>query len=354
MSDHLTAEQIEQLVTRRLAPAMLPVAARHLSVCEACRAHVNRAHQTSARVASLVASLESEADADAPSVGPGLFASLRWAWGWRPLAAAGAFALLLMLLLAGGIGLRRSEPLMQEAAQEAVSPLAAASPAPDFSVALDDHGARVGLDQRGDPTGLPDLSPELARAVRLALVRRQIETPPALAALTADSITLMGEPNAPAAVRLLEPVGVILQDSRPVFRWEPIEGAERYIVSVLDADFNAVATSEPLTQPSWRPERALPRGKRYVWQVTAQVGARQISSASASMPESRFHVLSRSKQEALARRLDQYAQSSLLRGLLYAQAGLFADAEREFRRLAQENPDSPLAQALLREVRSRR
>ncbi|MFN0083910.1 MAG: hypothetical protein ACKVX9_00845 [Blastocatellia bacterium] len=352
MSDHLTTEQIERLVARRLEPAKLPSAARHLSGCEDCRALVNRMHRTPARIASLASHLESEDAAAGRLAARRPFDAWKAALAWRPLAISFALAL---LLLAAGIGLHRSLRRARRAPAVAAlpSPFAAASPAPAFSVALDDHGLRVGLDRDGNPEGLPEIPADLARAVRLALARRQVEKAPALNALARDSITLMGETNASVTVRLLEPVGVVLRDARPLFRWEPIEGAESYVVSVLDADFTPVAVSGPLTRASWRPVRALPLGRDYVWQVTALVGERQLSSASASAPESRFNILGRAQRDALDRRLAEYEQSSLLRGLLYARAGLLADAEREFRLLQRENPESPVVPALLRQLRPR-
>ncbi len=339
MSDHLTEDQIEGLLARRLAPDAMLAAGRHLSECALCRGQVRRRHDTSARIASLDIAAE---------VAPGRRAWWVNLWSWRPLTAALAA---MLLLFAGAIALRRDDASAPLVATSSYAPTTS-TPVPEPAVVLDDGGLRLGLDREGNLIGFPALPEDLSRDVRLALAEGRLETPPFLKTLRPESITLMGEAAA-APLRLLAPVGVVLRDDCPVFRWAPIAGASQYVVTVLDLDFNPVATSEPLAEAVWRPDRALPRGSAYAWQVTARIGDEERSSASAATPESRFHILSAADDETLARRLAAAGDSSLLRGLGYAHAGLLADAEREFRRLARENPQSPLANTLLRELSRR-
>jgi hypothetical protein len=55
------------------------------------------------------------------------------------------------------------------------------------------------------------------------------------------------------------------------------------------------------------------------------------------------------------RRLEEAApESHLARGVLYARAGLVAEAEAEFRKLVTLNPRSPVARKLLRSVATAR
>jgi hypothetical protein len=56
----------------------------------------------------------------------------------------------------------------------------------------------------------------------------------------------------------------------------------------------------------------------------------------------------------LAEAKNASAGSHLTIGLLYAQAGLLDDAERELQALLRANPQSTLAQKLLRSVRAKR
>jgi predicted Zn-dependent protease len=52
--------------------------------------------------------------------------------------------------------------------------------------------------------------------------------------------------------------------------------------------------------------------------------------------------------------LEQLPPSHLARAVLYAQAGAVDDAERELAALAERNPESPLVDALLTDLRSAR
>jgi Tfp pilus assembly protein PilF len=60
------------------------------------------------------------------------------------------------------------------------------------------------------------------------------------------------------------------------------------------------------------------------------------------------------KADELAKAKNAGADSHLTLGVLYAQAGLLDDAEHELRALLRANPQSALAQKLLRSVRAKR
>jgi hypothetical protein len=79
----------------------------------------------------------------------------------------------------------------------------------------------------------------------------------------------------------------------------------------------------------------------------------EIKSPVQPAPEARFKVLERMKEDELKRAESSYANSHLVLGTLYAQAGLLNDAEREFRALLAANHKSTVAQKLLRDVRAR-
>ena len=121
---------------------------------------------------------------------------------------------------------------------------------------------------------------------------------------------------------------------------------------MLDADFNTVATSPPLEGTTWTPPRALERGRVYSWQVTAVKDGKEIISPSAPAPEARFKVLEKAKADELMGVERAAAGSHLVRGTLYARAGLLDDAERELRALVAANPKSPAARKLLQSLQA--
>jgi hypothetical protein len=65
-------------------------------------------------------------------------------------------------------------------------------------------------------------------------------------------------------------------------------------------------------------------------------------------------VLEQAKANELARAKRLFGTSHLTLGLLYADAGLLSEAEREFRLLRAANPNSELARNLLRQVQALR
>jgi hypothetical protein len=88
--------------------------------------------------------------------------------------------------------------------------------------------------------------------------------------------------------------------------------------------------------------------------VTAVKDGQEVISPAAPAPEARFKVLGAATMKELERLEAAHPDSHLVRGVLYAQAGLLDDAEREFRALLEANPQSPTAQKLLQSVEALR
>jgi hypothetical protein len=65
-------------------------------------------------------------------------------------------------------------------------------------------------------------------------------------------------------------------------------------------------------------------------------------------------VLEQAKIEEIANARRAYAKSHLVLGLLYANAGLLDDAEREFNALVKANPQSTVPRKLLGSVKAAR
>jgi anti-sigma factor RsiW len=219
-------------------------------------------------------------------------------------------------------------------------------------VALNDGGRRLTLDSQGHIEGLDNLSPSEQRAVREALLRGSVEASSELAGLGARADgTLMGAPgNSSPSFVLRGPVGVVVRTETPTFRWNALPGATEYTVKVFDSGFNKVMTSGPVSKTEWTAPRPLPRDGVYAWQVTALVEGKEIQAPLPPAPEARFRVLGRAQEEGLKRAEKLYARSHLTLGVLYSRAGLLDEAEKEFRALLAANPNSQVAQKLLRNI----
>lgn len=218
---------------------------------------------------------------------------------------------------------------------------------------LNDGGGRVTFNKSGDLTGLGNISDQTQQSIKEVLQAQNIKRPEALAEVTGGDGTLRGATRKPSPLSLISPERTILTQDRPTFRWEPHEGATSYRVHVVDSNNHEVAKSSelPSTMTQWTPPVTLRRGIVYTWVVTAMVRGEEIMSPAASEPEMRFKVLEAEKLSEL-NRLKETSSSHLALGIWYARAGIFQEAEREFQLLVNNNPHSPLALKLLRDVQS--
>lgn len=445
MAKHLTAQQVELLIARGLAPTDLLAATRHLASCAACRRQISEAYQTSGRLPILQAELQAEsrlshlgyaelagyADgllndesrqvvddhlavcancateaqelialrdsltaheavlAHSPTVWEKLVARWHWAEQWKPgmgklgmgklrLTAGMAAALLFAAVTVSWLAWRSGQapgqetvssppPAITTQSSRISSPGAGAPPAlrvpvqppplssPAIVAALSDGTGQVTLDEHGNLSGLPALTPADEQLIKQALAQQQVPRAEALGGLTSRASKLMSRQREGIAFALLSPLSTVIETDRPTFRWQPLGGAESYTVTVLDENFNVLITSEPLRGTSWIISRPLPRGARYLWQVTARTNTgQQITSPSTPAPEARFQVLGQAQAKEFRQAAPTYKQSHLLLGLRYAQAGLLEDAEREFQALLNANPRSPIAKNLLQHVQALR
>jgi predicted Zn-dependent protease len=148
-------------------------------------------------------------------------------------------------------------------------------------------------------------------------------------------------------------LGVVDTD-RPIFRWRSLIGATAYTVHVFDANFRKVVDSTSQLETEWRVSQPLERGRIYSWQVVAIKEGKELLSPTPPAPEAKFKVLEQAPADELARARRDNANSHLVLGTLYAQAGLLDEAEAEFKALASANPNSEVIQKLLKTVRAAR
>jgi hypothetical protein len=225
------------------------------------------------------------------------------------------------------------------------------TPPPGFALELLDGDRRVSLDGQGRAAGLEGLPAKWRRAVESALLARRVDRPATLEALGAQTETLLGSPNEDDRLNIIGPTGTVIESDRPSFRWRALRGEWSYTVTVFDSNYNRVAQSDRLSTTEWSPSQSLQRGATYVWKVTAMRDGEEIVAPAPPVPEARFRVLEQASAVELARARRLYPESHLMLGVLYARAGMAAEAEREFQALVESNPNSSVARSLLRSVR---
>src|SRR5262245_17126197 len=224
------------------------------------------------------------------------------------------------------------------------------SPTPEIAsslVKLNDGGASLTLDARGRLTGVDQWPSEYRRMAEDALSNQRAPRSPLLAGFSRPGSSLMGGDEDRRRFAVIEPLSKVLLTDRPAFKWTRLGDAESYVVEVYDTRFNLVTSSPSLTDVNWTSPQ-LARGKVYSWQVKAIRAGQEFSIAPRpTAPQAKFTILGRAAAAEIARARRDYASSHLLLGLLYARAGLLAEAEQEFRALQEANPDSAAPRKLM-------
>lgn len=216
---------------------------------------------------------------------------------------------------------------------------------------LNDGGQQIVLNKDGEVKGVEQLPARVQQSIKTLLVTQRIERPSQLAELNGKQGTLLGSASDGLPFQLVSPLGKVLPGSRPTFRWRALEGAESYTVSITDTSLNVVASSAPLTALQWTPPAGLKAGV-YSWQVTALKEGQRVTSPVMPAPQAKFRVLEADKLQELERARRAFSNSHLALGVMYTQAGLLDEAEREFQLLLRANPQSALARKLLAQVRA--
>jgi anti-sigma factor RsiW len=132
---------------------------------------------------------------------------------------------------------------------------------------------------------------------------------------------------------LLSPAGVVVATARPRFRWAAADGHAKYVVAIFDGS-SEVATSEALTATEWTPPADLPPERTLAWQVDVTSGAKHFIMPAPPAPPALFRIASAADRAQIDAARSQYPNDHLLHAVLYARAGLAAEAGGALQRSA--------------------
>ncbi len=369
--DHVDFHLLVGLADETLDQDTQEIISIHLKTCEMCREDVRSF--LAFRRASAGEINVSYARPDYESIQNPLPAASRWrGLLTRPSYALAAVVLLVLGVLVGVIALnKRSRPLEASKNDQAntgaerhadVSPsrspdtVSTPSSADDSAqvAKLKDGGGEVTIDKSGRVTGIDNVSETSRQYIARAALSEQIQPADVLRRLSGQQSGLRGDGNNAKAFKLFYPSRRVVTEDKPTFKWESLSGVTSYRVYVLDANGDQVTQSEelPATQTQWKPPSPLRRGQIFSWVVTALIDGKEIVSPSASAPEVKFAILSGNDLNELNQL--KKSDSHFALGIFYARVGLVTEAEREFQKLIQLNPQSELPRKLLQSVRSGR
>lgn len=145
------------------------------------------------------------------------------------------------------------------------------------------------------------------------------------------------------------PVSTAVLSDRPEFTWQSSRVATAYQVSIADAD-GTVAVSPVLDTTYWTPDQPLPRGVLLRWQVTSIRNDTKLQTVPAG--GARFRVLDADRSRQIEDAEKTYADQPAVLGVIFAQAGMLDDAERDFAQALAYAPSDAAVSSLLAEVKS--
>ena len=371
---HLSAEQIEAYVNRKAGEVDAEIIESHLEDCPACAAGLRDLKAFDVQPTKIPAGDLAGGSANAwKRVKRSWQSPARWNPVYAVLLAALSLSLVTTILLGNrvkGLSAKVSElEQVNEALHEQVASLSelkdefdrskesqerSVSQPEEISVALYDDGKFVMLDQRGNLVGLTPLPARYEQLVKTMLTAGSPSIPSNIAELVGKRETIMGASSGERTLQLLSPLATAVRDDLPTFRWAPLTGAGAYSVDIFDSDSNKVAGSVQTHLTEWTPLSPLKRGRIYSWEVTAIKDGKEIISPAPPAPPAKFKVLDQESLDELRVAKRRYAKSHLVLGAICAQAGLFDEAEHEFKALLSANPNSAIAGKLSRSIQSLR
>ncbi len=314
--DHLAYEQLEAYVDGKMSSADRNNAQAHLEICRICSEELRDLHTFKIELA-------------ASDTTHGWLARLLAPWLTRRRVAF-ALAMAAVIVLAVEVGKRQLAP---------------------------PHGVPPSGTAESNSTGtetllaFKSLSAEEQTAILAVISQQSIKTPAVLAGLRGPKGTLLRGTSEGARFEVLQPLGEVVLDVRPLFRWQRLAGAISYSVSIYDMNLNHVMSSRALGATQWSPDQPLQRGRIYLWQVSAKLSnGESVSSPRPPSPEARFRVLDQTKADELLQFQAAHPASHLALGILYAEAGLLEQGEHELGQLPKNDPDYDLAQKLLKSI----
>jgi hypothetical protein len=220
----------------------------------------------------------------------------------------------------------------------------AQSPAAPTAVALQTRDTHL-TEELG---ALPD---DLKAAVSAAIQHGQVPIPAEVRRFHDRVATAVGPLDGTTGFALLGPFGEATSDTRPEFRWQPLAEAIGYTVVIVDTGLHPVEHSPALRATVWRPHRPLPRGRTYLWQVTATLhGGSKVVASSPAPSDTLLPVISLKLADEIAHFQQSHEEAHLVLGVLYAQAGILTEGANELNKVPPGDPSFNVARRLLQSL----
>jgi len=332
---HLTYDELEAYLEGRLSSARLEHCRTHLDSCEACRAEFEDVRTFKTDLAGFSRSEPDRRELKRGRRRRGL-----------TLPQAAAAATIIVAAISAVLWWKWDRPRANKTSV-AVTVTHSHAPAPTAGIQTQTQTQTHDTLLADEIAALPaDVRPAVSEAIQ----HGKLQLPTDLSQVRAHAHTLLGAPEANTKFALLGPFGEAISETRPEFRWQPLAGAIRYSVAIVNAGLHPVQHSPALHTTSWRPRRPLRRGQTYLWQVTASL--RGGSKVVASAPEALLRIIPHKLADELAQFRQRHEEAHLVLGALYAQAGMLTESAEELRKVPPSDSSYSTARTLLESLPS--
>lgn len=350
---HLEGEELAGYVEGRLDELDFECASLHLQECSPCMEKVSAAFERTLEHPRS----KKRARSKPSSFWSGHLSSFQSTSLPHLRLAAAAVLLFALALIAWAVLQPKSEKSQLAGAQppEKVSPDPSQQPTMPVQPA---PGAGNDTDHKTDGAAPAQMTTNPQKngdrhqdGIERALIAKNLALPPAIEMLDrTPAIAVRGNRASIQSFTIVRPFTTLINNDRPTFCWTALNGATSYTVSVYDPDLHLVKTSEPLRETQWMLPDRLKSGIVYTWMVTALKDGQEII-APASPARAEFKILGKPDLRKLNRLLGR-TTSHAARGVLYAEAGLLDEAEKEFQTHLELRPADERVRALLQIVKS--
>jgi len=330
--EHLSYEQLEAFVDEKSTPSEMQFVPLHVAACRQCAGELRDLRTFKSELSrSPTLGAKSKKGWWAPRLAP-MFTA-------RPIFMAALSAAVVILVVLGmKTVLSFRSPNTPETANS-------------HSSNLNSSALQHSQESLSVPATVLALTADEQKQVLQAWAQLETMVPTSVSEVQGTRQTLLGKSNLAPTLEVVQPVGEVVREVRPLLRWKPMSRAINYSVAIFDARLNPVQKSGKLQDVEWVPSRELTRGQVYQWQVTAHLqDGSSLNAPAPPQPEARFRVLDREKEVELSRFASAHPEAHLALGILEGQAGLLSKAEQQFQQISETDPDYQLAQSLLKRI----
>ena len=222
------------------------------------------------------------------------------------------------------------------------------------SLSLKDGNRQITIDEKGELVGLDMLPANYRDALKDALITGRVSIPPRPQTAIGQAGPRLGINPGAESFAVIFPAGTVVEDTRPVFEWQPLAGATSYTVFVQDLTTRAEIEGQPTPKTTWRPGKQFVRGHQFAWMVEANIDGHGVRAPASDKPFATFKILDAQEAKEIGLARKAWGSSHIIMGVIYAKAGLLYEAEKEFRELVAANPESFTARSLLASVEAQK